>query len=669
MSNVPAENDLRLLKWLNAAVLEGDAFLRDCDGYPLIQFCIDQITSKSQHAILESIERPEGLATTTINRFKKVHLELVAGMTDIRPFWDIRTFNNRFQQQAEIFSKLSEWWYTNTRADQEGMANAIRFASVGGSGYLHLNFDPLAAQGQGEIVASGRLDPRDVIPIRPYSFASIQHAQGVVIREEKTVNYTKDCYPEFEDYIVADRYNEIGNNLSDTKYGRIQAELNAKTGSLKDALFGDKSKLSIGRQPVLDLYTAYLVDNSVNDTSDSVEIGEWEDDPTWERPAGILGFFEKPARKASNNWSYLVKSGDKLYPRGRRVVFTRNLILSDGPNPYWHGMFPIIKLTLDDFPTTFLGLAPMWDLLSLQSSLDWNLRVIDDHNAQVAQPPVVGDPLSVGPNGLSNINTRKSGLKLLNNPLGKGIEILQVYPLDQGIYAHVEMIKSEMDVLAGTDMLKQMAMLNQAPSPDTVERMMQAQSGIMRARSRSIEGFMSEFATQLMWDFSQFYTAKKKFTILGPRGNTPEDFDFDPGNMIPAFVHSEDFNEHGDLTMEALIRGPLPVYNRAKAVIQHMAYYVMPGSLLESSASERKMMALRMLGEGLLDLWTFGDIWGVPWYGEPPAGANDVPSRLAAQQAMGIGPTARGPGAPPTGQKPPSFANNGNGPGSTIRES
>jgi hypothetical protein len=666
--SIPLEGDIRLLKWLTAAVSEGDALLKDCDGYPLIQFCIDQITSKNQQAILNSIERPEGLATTTSNRFKKVHLELVAGMTDIRPFWDIRTFNTRFQPQAEIFSKLSEWWYTNTHADQEGLANAIRYATVGGSGYVHLHFDPMAAQGDGEIVATGRLDPRDVVPIRPYAFDSIQHAQGVVIKEEKTVNYTRDCYPDFEDFIVADRYNEIGNQLSDTKYGRIQAELNSKVGSLKDAIFGDKAKQSIGRQPVLDLYTGYFVDTSTNDTDSPVEVGDWEDDPNWTRPEGILGFFEKPARRPANNWSYEVKPGDKLYPRGRRIVFTRNLILSDGPNPYWHGMFPVVKLTLDAFPTTFLGLAPLWDLLSLQNSLEWNLRVIDDHNGQVAQPPVIGDAMAVGPNGIAAINTRKPGLTLLRNPLGK-IEFPQVPSLDTGIYNYVEMIKNEMDILAGVDALKQLAGLNQMPSPDTVERMMQSQSGVMRARSRSIEGFMGEFATQLMWNFAQFYTAKKKFTILGPRGNTPDDFDFDPGNMIPAFVHSTDFNEHGDLTMEALMRGPMPTYNRAKEVLQHMSYYVMPGSLLESSASERKMIALQMMREGLLDIWTFGDIWGVPWYGEPPAGAIDVPSRLMAQAAMGIMTGKSGPGAPPSGQEPPKFGNNGGGKGSTVRES
>jgi hypothetical protein len=668
--SIPAEGDVKLLKYLAAGVAEGDSFLRDCDGYPLIQHCVDQIVSKSQQAIVSGFERPEGLATTTINRFKKVHLEFVSGMTDIRPFWDIRTYNTRFQQQADIFSKLSEWWYTNTNADQEGLAHAIRWASVAGSGYVHLHFDPTADRGMGEITATGRIDPRDVIPFRPYSFSSIQCAEGVFIREEKTINYVKDCYPEFEDYIVADRYKEIGDQLSETRYGRLQAELNAKVGSLKDYLFGDKPKTGIGRQPVVDLYTAYFNDSSVNDSGNEVEVGDWEDDPTWTRPDGILGFFEKPTRRACNNWSYKVKPGEPLYPRGRRIVFTRNLILSDGPNPYWHGLFPIIKLTLDAFPTTFLGLAPMWDLLSLQASLDWNLRVIDDHNAQVAQPPVIGDALTVGPNGIDAVNTRKAGLKLITNPMGKGFDFPQVPPLDTGIYNYVESLKNEMDVLAGTDILKQISALNQAPSADTIERLMQTQSGIMRSRSRSIEAFMREFATQLMWNFCQFYTAQKKFTIMGPRGNTPEDFDFDPGNMVPAFVHGDDFNEHGDLTMKALMRGPMPVYNRATEVLRHMAYYVMPGSLLESSASERKMIGLQMLREGALDLWTFGDLWGVPWYGEPPAGCNDVPSRLAAQASMGImmgGPP--GGGRPPSGQAPPQFANNGGGQGSAIRES
>ena len=41
--------------------------------------------------------------------------------------------------------------------------------------------------------------------------------------------------------------------------------------------------------------------------------------------------------------------------------------------------------------------------------------------------------------------------------------------------------------------------------------------------------------------FAQFYTIAKRYRILGPTGAQPEDFDFDPHNLVPDFVDADDF--------------------------------------------------------------------------------------------------------------------------------
>ena len=387
-----------------------------------------------------------------------------------------------------------------------------------------------------------------------------------------------------------------------------------------------------------------------------------------------MGMFANAPRIPANTWSYLAHPKEYLYPRGnlRQVVFTRSAVIYDGPSLYWHGKIPILKLTPEPSLDSLLGYAPGWDLLSLQDSLDWNLRVIDDHNAQVAQPMVIGDEMSIGPNGMKKINSRKPGAKILQNPMGKGVQIQPPPPLDNSIQEHIEWIMREMDDISGVIDLKNLSALNQIPSTETVDKMIESKSWLLQGRSRVIEAFMREFAEQMLYNFSQFYDMKKRYTILGPSGIGPEDFDFDPGTFIPDYVHPEDFDSFGGITQAALDRGPLPRYDRAKEVIRQMHFFIAPGSLLSASDVTRKMLYMQLYRMMLCDPWTLAEVLGVPNMGVPPDGAKTIPERIAAAMAMGIiappspvNPIDPGPGRKPTGQSMP-HAENG---GETISES
>lgn len=660
-----------VIKWGLERVADGQHLLEQQPGYDLIGPCLEQVTSKKQSLILRGLERPNELATTTSNRFKKVISEWVAAQTDIKPFWEIKTFNHVFDQQSEIAGKLSTWWYTNSHADQRGLATALRWAAVGGTGYIHLSYDPRVD----DFRADG-IDPRDVIPIGPLPpWDTVQDWEGVVIREKRTVEYVRDLTndPSIKSLIDADRGPDEGGPLESTRAGHILAEINAQARSpLSDVLFSDQPKSDIGKQPQVDLFTMYIKDRSINDGQGPVEMGTFMDDPTWQKPEGVMGLFSKSPRIPANSWSYIVKPKEKLYPRGRQVVFTRGAVIYDGPSLYWHGKFPVLKLTPEPWPTSILGLAIGWDLLSLQASLDWNLRIIDDHNAQVAQPMVVADEMSLGNNALKAINTRRAGMKVLQNPMGKGITVVPPPPLDIAIRDHIEWLMREMDDMAGVIDLKNLNMLNQVPSTETIDKMIESKSYLLQGRSRVIEAFMREFAELMLYNFAQFYTLKKRYTILGQGGVVPEDFDFDPGTFIPDYVHADDFDSFGQVTQDAFTRGPRPIYDRCKEVIKQMHFYIAPGSLLSASDVTRKMLYLQLFRMGILDIWTLYEVLGIPNIGTPPDGAKSIFDRLKAQMMLGVmappspvNPQDPSAGRPPSGQAMPHMANNG----STIAES
>ena len=666
-------NNTEILQYGGLCLDDGQKFLERQDGYILIQPVLDRVCSKKTVTMLAELDRPTGMATTASNRMRKIMIEGVAQMTDIRPFFEIKAYNPSLERTADNFSKLATSWYTRVSCDQIGLAQALRYAWVAGCAYVWLEWDP-----EREEIMPKAPDPRDVLPIRPDGeFLSIQNSRGVIIREEYTVPHARLLWPDQAGLIVSDHDALDGTALESTRAGRVLASLNVKAGGiLDDGLFSSRPKASIGSQPAVYIYTMYVMDSETNKASTSVQMGEFKDDPTWTRPEGVMGMFSKPPQVPANNWSYTVKAGEKLYPRGRRVIFSNTTVLEDIPNPYWFAAanqihFPLVKLTLDPMPNKWFGLGPMFDLLPLQDSLDNLLRVIDDHAAQVANPPVISTSMSMGKRALEAINTRRAGLKILANPMGELPQMPGVPPLEPLIKEHIDWIKAEMDDLSGlSDLGKSMLSLNQLPDNETVERMMEAKSYVLQGRSRSLECFMREFATILISMFAQFYTIRQRYQILGPSGAQPEDFDFDPNNLIPDFIHSEDFDGEGNLTQTARDRGPLPIFDRFKEVQRQLVFTIAPGSLLNASATTRKLLYLKLFQMGLISIWTLAKTLDIPGFGEPPAGAVTEIDKLAAQRNMGLGPAPPGPGAPNSFGAMPSMGNNGtSGPGGTLRTS
>ncbi len=622
-STTDETNANAILEWATEALEEGTAFLRAQEGYSQIDETIAAIMGKGRDL------KSSTLSVTTSNHIGKIANDLAALLTDVKPFWEFRTYNKRFEKNAEIFGKLSSAWYTQRQIDQR-FAEGIKYYLVGGTGWIH----PFYNENTEDLDLSAE-DPRDVIPIRPADNSTIQTAMGVIIRRQRTVNYVRGLFPSKKSRIHADRDGSAVTSLKNTRAGRVFEQM---TSPFRARLFGeDKPSQDLPRIPTVDLYEMYLTDTRRHEGSTPRIMGE----------TNLEG-------KPKTNWSYIVNKGELLYPRKRCIVFTRSAVLYDGPSIYWHGLFPVCKLTLDDWPWTWLGKAPLWDLLPIQKSFDKKLRVIDDWTEKMARPDLIADKNSTSRQAMDRIDTRKSGLKLQQNPMmGKGIQIVYPNPLPDTIFKSLELDSNEMDMLSGVRDLSQMMRLNQMPSANTIEKVMEAMSPSVRGRSRSIEAVMREFGMITAYNFAQFYDLPKRLTILGPDGATWEDFDFDPGSMIPDFVHDGDFDERGVVNPDALLRGPMPRYERAREYLRKFTYHIAPGSLLSASEIEEQMKYLQLMRAGLIDHWTCLTKLGVPNVGEPPPGANTISQRLVAEQQMGLGANISSAGRKSSGQEPP----------------
>ena len=564
-----------MIAWISEAVAEGQRFLEQQYGYEDIDQAISYIQGDQRKK-----NKPEELSNYFVNRLGKCTTDIVAAMTDIKPLFNFTTQNDSFQEQSRILNKLTKGWWLNNFIDLK-LGGAIQLALPSGCSYLHLVFDQDAQGGNGELDVVP-LDCRDVLPIRPAQTISIQDGMGVIIRSVQTVNYLKSKYPSLAHRIVSDA--NVGqftprstafSRMISTVLSPVQQALRPKVG---------KGGFAI---PAKEVYTIYLKDDTRNTGTETIQMGYGR---------------SKDGELLKYSWSYDVEQGEMLYPRGRCIVASRDVIFYDGPNVYWHGKFPVVKLPMDMsfvYPNSYLSKSVIGDLIPLQDIINDILNGITDAVAQALKPGVIADTRTVPRAVLEKLNTRKPGYKLLTNPaMGQGVGVQEPRQLPQYIFEVFQMVVNEIEYLSGSQDLSNLAKVKQIPAFESIEAILQAMTPATRMRGRLMECALRELADMVKFGFFQFYDAPRRISILGADGLAMEDFDFDPATLIP------DTKTEGYVGMTKIQRAVKHAHN--------FTFNVTPNSMLEVALVTKKMLYLQLRRGGDLDWKTFMEAMEVP---------------------------------------------------------
>lgn len=630
--------------WAEQAIIEADTFLRNQPGAELFDEAIDAMNGE-----LSSSDPMQGLiGGVTYNHFGKVALEMVAGQTDIKPFWDYSSQNHRYDPQVAIANKLAKAWWMG-RHSALPFADVIRHCLPMGTGYAHQVYNYYNSGfgggyqgGDMELLAE---DPRDVLPIRPGSLYSIQEAAGVIIRRERTVNWIKAKHGKAADDVRADREGSIAQVNASTRYGKLMSTLGLRQGFMDNML----SSLGIARTqakslgvPSCDYYTMYVNDYSVNEGRE----GRW---------MGLLNggqtswSYYVPARGQIHRGKVVRDTGDfdsplRLFPRKRQVIFTRTARIYDDSSIYWHGMYPLAKLTLDPSPGLWLGKAPLKDLLPLHREMQKLMRVFSRHLDRIKRPGIAADKEAISEKDMKKLDPEMPGLKARLRPTnGKPLEMLYEPALDAWCQWYWQLLKDGMSDLGGSAAAAQMiAELNQIPQMETVDKLTALQGLVSKLRSLVIEQFMSEFAMMLLMNFFQFYTREQRIAVLGKSGQTLEDFDFDPNSLIPA-----------DIGTPMPDGSPAPRGERAREFFRYFTYQIAPGSLLNSASMQDKMLYMQLARTGAIDIVTMLEKLNVPNLGLPEDFPTGILQRLQWQMNTGVGMAVNPAGRKASGQDSP----------------
>ena len=628
-----SKSDTYKLGWLNNAYMGARKELEDLPGYKDIDRSIAAVNGS-----LASKSR--SISQTSVNYIRKVFFDTAAMLSDTRPFWEYQSRNAKFERHAKNFNLLAESWYLNQFVDQRIM-DVIKYMEVGGSGYATMTYD----RRLDDIIVFPD-DPRDVVPFMPSDNFSIQNCQGVFIPRQRPVAWLKAQYPEKASKIKASSVSNSSSSGSDrAAFWNVLASMPTMQAQ---ELFQASVKNKIGAVETAIEIHFFFKDGSRNETNYAQIIG----------PA-------TPEGEPDTDWAYRVEPGEFKYPRGRYICFTESAVLFDGPNPYLHGLFPTTKFCMDPVPWSLLGVGVIWSLLDPQASLDQVIRSIEDSIEKSVGPDFLSDKNSIARSLLNKIDSRASGQKIEYNPLsGRPPEYAVPPQLSGAALPYRDWLIQTIRELSGTQDLSALTKLGQLPSTETVDKMIEAATPLIRARSRALEVSFREFAMQFAYNSAQFYTSRRRLQILGPDRATLDDLDMDPDTLVPAFVDPDDYTDNGQL--HPLAQHSEPKYRRGERIqrfMKNFTFHVKPGSLLNAASITRRLEATMLSRAGLLDMWTLGEIMEIPNMGQPPdPSAQSITDRLILQNMLGLGPNVSAAGRKSgSGEnpQPPTFSSAG----------
>lgn len=678
------KGDHSAVGWVREAVQEGDRFNRTDPGYDQMELGMEYVVGQHRPTSIGGSGGPSYLPRLQLNESGKVMNAHVSALTDLQPVFAYKSMNPVFTPQADLINKLTVAWWITTMADIE-LGNCVKYSLAAGTGDLVTEWDPYASFG-GDCRISAR-DARDTLPIRPALHAkSIQDWEGVVLREGHSVNVMRGLFPE-----KANVFRPATDSLLATLMGRMRRVAARLMSPAGDTLAGldQPAAAAHARQGDIVLYRTWITDRTRNLTGKPI-------------PMGTPG----------SGWAYVVPPGGYLYPRKRMILCTPETLLYDGPNPYGHGQFPVNRLKLRSVPWQFLGIPLLNDLIPIQDAINHGAQAVLLGIDKWLNPAVKYNRGAVSEILMRLYDARRPGAKIKVNLDGmkEGFGHIdgpnpQVLKLALDT---VGFLLGKFDDLSGTPNLEQLLMLRQAPSAETIQKYWEAMTPEIRQEGRQVEAFLRDVADQLKTNRFQFESNARRVTILGDAGLTLEDFDFDPGSMVPSMTST-------DPGYQPEFDQSRPFDQRAQAFHKTIVFTIAPNSILAMNATEGKMMRLQLARMGMYDFWSLAETLDIPNVGSPPpiplpplrpeeaqaevaailqqpngaqslmSGATKytldpmsgqlleirvpltVTERLMAQQALGIGMTENPAGRKASGQAPPKLENKGDR--TTVTES
>jgi hypothetical protein len=501
----PYEKQLRYL--MNSAYEEASYDSAQSDEVRGVTQAIDYICGKQWKG-----NRAAYKSRPIDNRIWRLFWESISLLTDIKPIITTTTANDAYKDQARILTNCTKSWWMNTCADLN-LALVVTYGLLT-TGYAKLEWNQEARHGMGEFNMLP-LGPNDLLLLKPKN--TMDSAQMVIYKSAMPLTW------------FAQKNSVVGKLVRpDPAYSTYEVP-RKRPSHLPERLFDN---LSEGMKSMI----AGPAEHQNSSCPMALYREFWFKDDTYNTSLQNVTMGRKGA-----NWSYVVPPGGALYPRGRLVTMGGDVILYDGPNPWWHGRPPFADLRMNIVPWQYYGLSDIKQLIPLQDIINNILAGVMDMVKKAVNPGFYGPKNAFSDAVWHSLDWAMPGFKAQYSATASQAPQFAPQPnLPSFVMQVVQLAMREMDESSARAVGSEALRKNQMPAGDTIEKINQTRQTTFRLKGRRIESFLQVLGDMNLYNIFQCYDRNRRITMLGPDGATRADFDWNPGTMIPAGVLPED---------------------------------------------------------------------------------------------------------------------------------
>lgn len=457
-----------------------------------------------------------GRARPVINRLFRQFIEMTGLLTDIEPDFKIKFYQGNSQEFVNLEKLLNDMivdWAIMSDFESE-LSQTIMYGILH-TGYAKLQWNPKLRFGAGD---------NEFIPISPLNLmlvgasSKLQDAEAVIYRMPVTMAYLKRKYGSLANHVKPDS-GLTGMPAEMMRPAKIPSAQWSKLNPTLRRMLGQRADTPSTKYPMSMLKEFWVKDDSVWDGKESLQIGP-----------------------SDSSWGYIVEPGMPIYPRGRVIVTAGRKVLEDGPNPYWHAMFPFAQYRPYRVPWQLDGLSALAPGAAIQNVLNRIYGgVMDTINAAI-EPTLIAPKAAFSQQGWDTMDPGEPGGKIAyNNNTPKPPEFRKPPELANYIPTTAASFEKEQDAMSGGAAIQQALNKKQVPGGDSLDMIMNSRSINIRLMGRELKSFLVPIGAMSCCNIMQFSTAEHRAGVFGGAGLMDSDFTPVYGKMLPAGMEPEAF--------------------------------------------------------------------------------------------------------------------------------
>lgn len=554
--------DSELLECLSNHLESSKAFLRSNRAWKVAEIC-RRILFGDDKGLTQN-------SRIAINKLRRQGRELIGNAANIRPNFEIRSgkLDETVEDKVSTYEDLKNfWWYDQAidRVFKEGAQEASA-----GLGYIFLWPEKDPNTGRWEVTAKAK-SYKECFPYQIPSDNDI----------DKCYSFTVWCEMPFAEF--CEKFPQAMNSTSPDRTApsyigkKFEKAVNVWRG-LRDALNRGTSSKTEGITepsfPTKDVFYTFSRDTSINETDKDILMGT----------LGTTG-------DLAGHDSYRVKPSERLFPYRRLTIWTKDLILLDGPPKWITRKVPVADLRFERLPKEFIGIPILNDGRSLEEAINRMINSISDRFHAMANFPIGVDESL--PKNIKALLEQK-GLKGLigkalvmtfrtaQNPI-RALFDKDLFQVDNKEFEIIKSLMELQDYVVSTNDFSNLQRKNQVPGADTVEAFVQSLGVISVDQERELSLGIQRMGQIWLELAPQIYTLKRRIVVSGESAVDLKDIDYDPDNLVPS--------------LDPIAKG-IPYWQRLFDHLERFNLIARPGSMQERQSMTKKLTLLQVQKSG-----------------------------------------------------------------------